>query len=114
MSRFKGRVTVALATFLTVEICLLALWIVRLDGNLDNEDFILFQTMIAAVGFPSTILPLVVLACADIVIPIYTGFTTAAAVAIWLSLTIATYFQWFVWFPKLYRLVRRRWRTDIG
>jgi hypothetical protein len=101
---------VFVTTFIVVELCLLAWWMFRLDGQYDNEDFLLFQVLLVAVGFPSALVALVLVSLVDLVIPIFAGHTRVGAFAIWLTLAVAAYVQWFVLVPPLFERARVWWQ----
>jgi len=98
-----------LVLFIGIEFCLLVWWLFRLDGQYDNEDFLLFQILLGAIGFPSTAAALVLISLFDLLVPILAGHTKWAAAAIWLVLALVAYVQWFIWVPKLVRRIRSWW-----
>jgi hypothetical protein len=95
-----------LSAFVVLEVGLLIWWMLRLDGQYDNEDFLFFQILLVAIGFPSAIVALVLLSLIDLVVPIFAGHSRLAAVAIWAVLALAAYLQWFVWAPMLWERIR--------
>jgi hypothetical protein len=99
----------ALGIFIGIELCLLVWWLFRLDGHYDNEDFLLFQILLSAIGFPSTAAALVLISSIDLLVPIFAGHTKLAAAAVWLLLALVAYVQWFVWAPKLVQRIRGWW-----
>jgi hypothetical protein len=102
------------ALFVVAQCGLLVWWLARLDGKYDNEDFQFFEIILAAIGFPSTAVALVLVALLASVLPIYAGHTFFGAVFIWLVSALAAYIQWFVWVPKGIRRARDWWRHRPG
>jgi hypothetical protein len=98
-----------LSAFVALEFGLLIWWLLRLDGQYDNEDFLFFQILLVAIGFPSAIVALVLLSLIDLVVPIFAEHSRLAAVAVWAVLALAAYLQWFVWAPMLWERIRN-WR----
>lgn len=98
-----------LAGFVIAELCLLAWWLSRLDGQYDNEDFLFFQILLVALSFPSGLIVLILISLADLAVPIFAGHTRLAAVGIWLMLALAAWVQWFVWTPLLLKRIRSWW-----
>lgn len=102
--------SLAALIYVVAHCALLVFWLMRLDGSYDNEDFLLFEFVLGAIGFPSTILVLAPLALMSSIVPIYSGHTYGGAVLIWLALASVGYVQWFVWIPRMVRGVRNRRR----
>lgn len=98
-----------LVLFIGIELCLLVLWFLRLDGQYDNEDFLVFQILLSAIGFPSTAAALVLISSIDSLVPMFVGHTKLAAAAVWVALALVAYVQWFVLVPKLVQKIRRWW-----
>lgn len=98
-----------LVLFIGIELFLLVWWLLRLDGQYDNEDFLLFQILLSAIGFPSTAAALVLISLIDLVVPIFAGHTKLAAAAVWLILALAAFLQWFRWAPTLVQRIRGWW-----
>lgn len=99
-----------LSAFVVIELCLLIWWLLRLDGQYDNEDFLFFQIVLVAAGFPSGIVALLLLSLIDAVLPFFADHSKAGAVAIWSGLGLAAYLQWFVCGAALWRRVCKRRR----
>ena len=92
--------------FIALAICLLSWWVIRLDGNYDNEDYLLFEVVLSVVGFPAAAIALVGISLIDLVVPIFVAHTRLIAVVIWLILASISYLQWFIWMPKLVTRLR--------
>jgi hypothetical protein len=103
-----------LVLFVGIQLGLLFWWLSRLDGRYDNEDFLFFQILLGALGFPSTGAAAVLISLLDLLMPIFAGHTKLAAVAIWLVLASVAYVQWFVWVPKLVQRIRGWWGRRSG